>query len=241
MPIWRETCQGCSVKLHKSGIGYIENDTWLGCSTGEQTHIKDVLHVNRHILVICYMSADTCQVTFMHRFFSECNVSYVKLNGLTKVSDSRVVLRTANIKWHLISWYTTRKSSCVHARGIPTTAYQVLHLFPKVGSGQIWWGWYLRWGTPQQGYSWPGPKGEGVPEVGYPLAGVPPARSKGGYLRWGTPRPGPMGGTWDGVPPGWTWLGYPPLGVDRQMDGWMDGWKDTCEKITLPLYYVRGR
>ena len=45
------------------------------------------------------------------------------------------------------SW--TRKSSCVNARGIPTAAYQILHLFPQVGyplarSDRG----YLRWGVP---------------------------------------------------------------------------------------------
>ena len=93
--------------------------------------------------------------------------------------------------------FPTRKSSCVHARGIPTAAYQVLHL---------------------------------LTEVGYTRPGL-----MGGYLRWGTPPP--SRGT-----PGWTWLGYPPPpgpgqgtppGVDRQTD--------TCQNITFPSYYVRGR
>ena len=87
-------------------------------------------------------------------------------------------------------------SSCVNARGIPTAAYQVLHLFPEVGyppagvppsrqgvpPSQVWWG---------------------VPEVGYPLAGVPPSR---GYLppsRGSTPPTRSNGLDLAGVPP---WL-----------------------------------
>ena len=65
--------------------------------------------------------------------------------------------------------FATRKSSCVNARGIPTTAYQVLHLFPEVG-------YPPSRGTPLARSDW------GVPEVGYPLA-----RSDGGDPRWGTP------------------------------------------------------
>ena len=105
-------------------------------------------------------------------------------------------------------------------------------------------------------------RGEVLPLSGYPPArsdrgegtwgglspgrGYPPARSNGGYLRWGTPGKGVS--PWQkvppgrGTPPGWTWLGYPPLpgpgrgtplGVDRQTD--------TCQNITFPSYYVRGR
>ena len=80
--------------------------------------------------------------------------------------------------------------------------------------GQVWWGKYLRWGTP--------------------LSGYPLARSYGGYPRWGTPSwstpwPGPMGGNQGGVPPhqgtpparsdgeapkvGYPPLGYPPVRV----------------------------
>ena len=60
----------------------------------------------------------------------------------------------------------TRKSSCVNARGIPTAAYQVLHLLPEGGTplGRV---------PPP-----PARSDRGVPEVGYPppsdLAGVPP-------------------------------------------------------------------
>ena len=132
--------------------------------------------------------------------------------------------------------------------------------------GQVWWG-----GTPQSGYTphqgtpQPGPT-EGVPEVGYPQMGYPPARSDGGvpkvgYPPSGYPQPGPTGGypRWGsppiGVPPlagpGWgthphldlagvpspprTWQGYPPR------YGQTDGWTDTCQNITFPSYYVRGR
>ena len=82
----------------------------------------------------------------------------------------------------------TRKSSCVNARGIPTAAYQVLHLFPEVGY------------PPPAGVPLPGqvrPGGGGIPEVGYP-----PARSDERRVVpevWypsagGPPRSGPTGG-----------------------------------------------
>ena len=126
----------------------------------------------------------------------------------------------------------------MNARGIPTAAYQVLHLLLVVGyppnrgtppQSGLTGGGYLRWGTPQQGYAQPGPMRVwgylrwgttqqctpsqvwwGVPEVEYHPAGVPP---------W----PGLTGGTWGGVPPppsrgtpsqvwqGGTWGGVPPL------------------------------
>ena len=129
--------------------------------------------------------------------------------------------------------FLTRKSSCVNARGIPSSAHQVLHLFPEVG-------YPLSRGTP-----WPGLIGE-VPEVGYPPAGYPwegtpwpglmgcteggvppsrgtsPARSDGGvpevgYLQQGTPW---LHLAW--VPPSCIWPEYPSLWTDRWMDGGMD-------------------
>ena len=113
-----------------------------------------------------------------------------------------------------------RKSSCVNARGIPTAAYQVLHLLPEVGyppptgvrssprpglrSDR---GGYLRWGTPLA-------RSNGG---GTPRQGTPPARFDGGYPRWGNP----PSWTWPGwgTPPARTWPGYPPPppGVDRQI------------------------
>ena len=80
----------------------------------------------------------------------------------------------------------------MNARGIPTAAYQVLHLLPEVGypptgvpphPGLM--GGYPSWGIPHQGIPHQGtpPPSQvqwGVPEMGYPppswldLAGVPP-------------------------------------------------------------------
>ena len=109
---------------------------------------------------------------------------------------------------------TTRKSSCVNARGIPTAAYQVLHLLTKwgtppplprsdgVGGTQ---GGILPW----LGYP-PSRSDPGVPEVGYPLVRVPHV---GLPTCQGTPCLGtPHRGTPIRVhpPPSWTWLGYPP-------------------------------
>ena len=113
----------------------------------------------------------------------------------------------------------TRKSSCMNARGILTTAYQVLHLLPKVGyppagvhPGQVWWGGYLRWGTPLRG----------VPPSQFWQVGTQGGVTPLGQVWWGGTPLGQVwqGGTWGGVtppagpgwgtPPIWTWLGYPP-------------------------------
>ena len=112
--------------------------------------------------------------------------------------------------------------------GVPEVGYPLAGVPPQPG---------LTGGTqgrvpPGRGTPWPGLMGG--TQGGVPPTGVPPlARSDGGYPRWGTPQAGvtpqqgyPLAG------PGW---GTPP--VDRQMDGWTD----TCEKITFPSYYVRGR
>ena len=55
--------------------------------------------------------------------------------------------------------HETRKSSCVNARGIPTSVYQVLHLFPEVGyppGPGLTWGGYPRWDTHLAGGTPPG-------------------------------------------------------------------------------------
>ena len=108
----------------------------------------------------------------------------------------------------------------MNARGIPTAAYQVLHLLFCLGGGgyPIPTGGYPTLGTPHK--TW----------LGTPLsdlAGVPPIWTWQGYppIRpgQGTPpiRPGqgtphqtwlgylPSGPGW-GTPPIWTWPGYPP-------------------------------
>ena len=71
--------------------------------------------------------------------------------------------------------YITRRSSCVNARGIPTTAYQVLHVLSCPCTPA--------WGTPHPDLA------GGIPQV--PLAGVhPPVLTwPGGTLSWGTPLP----------------------------------------------------
>ena len=87
---------------------------------------------------------------------------------------------------------TTRKSSCVNARGIPTAAYQVLHLLTEVGYPPRPPG--LTWGVPEVGY----------PSLGYPLSGYPPS----GY---------PLAGPGSGTPPrlDLARVPPPPPGVDR--------------------------
>ena len=48
--------------------------------------------------------------------------------------DISLSLKWVKINCFMIYFYwITRKSSCVNARGIPTAAYQVLHLLPEVG------------------------------------------------------------------------------------------------------------
>ena len=103
----------------------------------------------------------------------------------------------------------TRKS-CLNARGIPTAAYQVLHLLPEVG-----------YPPPDRSTPQPGLTGDtrgGVPPIrvpplgrsngGVPPArfdgGYPPARSDGGYLTW-------LAGPGRSNPP-------PPAGVDWQSE-----------------------
>ena len=117
--------------------------------------------------------------------------------------------------------HVTRKSSCVNARGIPTAAYQVLHLLTEVeylpscrGTPQVWQGvsemGYPHWGTPCTS---PVQVWWEVPVVGYPI-GFPPVQV-GGYPRWGTPCWGtPLSGypmSWSPCP-GLVW-GYPRWGT----------------------------
>ena len=130
----------------------------------------------------------------------------------------------------------------MNARGILTAAYHILHLLTKVGYPPVGVpphpgptrGRYPTLGTPQSGYT----------PLRVPPVGVPPSQ--------GTPSQGtplgypPVRVPLIGVPP----IGVPPcqgtpldlarvphLGVDRQIDGWTD----TCQNITFPSYYVRGR
>ena len=125
----------------------------------------------------------------------------------------------------------TTKSSCVNARGIPTAAYQVLHLLTEFGYPPAGVppaksnGGYPRWGTPPSRSTpgrvtpWLGPMGGtrggipqngyplarsngGIPKVGYPPAEVPPARSDGMVPEVGYPHGQVQWeGTWGGLPP----------------------------------------
>ena len=99
----------------------------------------------------------------------------------------------------------------MNVRGIPTAAYQVFYLLPKMGypprrvppcqgcpqPGLM--GGYLRWGTPWYQY----PRVRSDRGRGYLCMGTLPARSDGGT--WGGVPPGQVG-----YPTGWTWLGYIP-------------------------------
>ena len=85
-------------------------------------------------------------------------------------------------------------------------------------------GGYLRWGTPIR--ESPSEVWQGVPEVGYPLLGYPPAGPG-----WSNSPP----------PPGWTQPGYPPPPPQVWTDRRMDWWTRHVSKHNLPSYYVRGR
>ena len=112
----------------------------------------------------------------------------------------------------------TRKSSCVNARGIPTAAYQVLHVLSCPGGGGVppvltW----LGYPSPHQtwlGYPRPIRSGWGTPPPIGPGWGTlhqtwpespPPIRSGRGTL--------PIRSGW-GTPPSDMAVGNPP-GVDR--------------------------
>ena len=129
-------------------------------------------------------------------------------------------------KWHLgfQKDSSTRKSSCVNARGIPNAAYQVLLKMGYPPSG------YPPSGYPPSKYP-PWPCQIGSTRGGVSPVRVPPARSDGGYPRWGTPHQGtPMAGPGRGtpLPPGPGWGTH--TGVDRQNHRRTN----TCRNITFP-------
>ena len=108
----------------------------------------------------------------------------------------------------------TRQSSCVKARGIPTTAYQVLHLLSCTKGGSTP---SLMGGTPSLPAGYPSQVQTGgypIPPGGTPPQ-VPPIWPGGGYSipTGGIPhlRLPPCHLDLAGVLPAiWTWLGYPP-------------------------------
>ena len=143
-------------------------------------------------------------------------------------------VRTSRIQFHHkylpFEYITgTRKSSCVNTRGIPTAAYQVLHLLTEVGyppcpglMGGVpevgypphpgLMGRYPRWGTPPVRYPqvWRG----GVPEVGYPSIGYP--------LSVTTPHQVPPSRSDQGGPE----VGYPALGTPHQVPPSRSNWEN---------------
>ena len=149
----------------------------------------------------------------------------------------------------------TRKSSCVKARGIPTVAYQVLHLLSCTGGTPCWGGVTPllgestpTWGTPHPDLARGYPIPAGVPLLGYPhldLARVPPPPvwTWLGYIPSG-PRWGTRHLDLDRVPPIWTWLGYPYLphldlarvspclDLDRASPIW-PGWSTPSPRLDL--------
>ena len=98
----------------------------------------------------------------------------------TKSSNQRLILyvtREDPISWARAAQQimNARKSSCANARGIPTTAYQVLHLLPEVG--------------------YPPPAGGTLPQPG----GLPPSRGYSPSWTWMGYPPPPIPGR--GTPP----------------------------------------
>ena len=138
--------------------------------------------------------------------------------------------KSASLPWWRET-YTTRKSSCVNARGIPTVAYQVLHLLSYPGRGGGFPGW---WVPPTSQVRMGGTH----PWLG-PVTGVPPGKDMG-----------PVEALWDGdgIPLlnykgnetngsimvlRWRWCTIPPPPppwTGRHL------WKQN-----LPSYDVRGR
>ena len=136
----------------------------------------------------------------------------------------------------------TRKSPCVNARGIRTATYQVLHLLSCTG-GVLH---PCQWGAPRpaldRGYPHPALDGGWYPHLA--LDGEVPPSLDGKY-----PHPALDGGYPHrdrgyqmGVPPIQGWMGVPTLaGPDQVTPLWTDRWTDTCQNMTFPSYYVRGR
>ena len=136
----------------------------------------------------------------------------------------------------------------MNARGIPTAAYQVLHLLPEVGyppqpgltggtrGGVLparYFEGYPRWGMSPAGIH-PLPGLMGVLEVGYCPSRVPLARSDGGYTRWCTPwQRYPLARSDGGVPE----MGYPPeKGYPlARSDGGYPRWGIPWQGYPLPL------
>ena len=91
-------------------------------------------------------------------------------------------------------YFQKRKSSCVNARGIPTAAYQILHLLPEVGyppARPHWGGGTPTLGTPHWGTPRPGPTGEGTrggvpppPRLAGPGLGTPPPTGVDWQTKW---------------------------------------------------------
>ena len=133
--------------------------------------------------------------------------------------------RSTSFAWicvHVNSLWT-RKSSCVNARGIPTTAYQVLHVLSCTSGGTPVGVTLCRHPLGGVPPSWPGPGGtlggcplSGVPHCpdlagGYPGQALPWLGYPTSWPDWGYPRQVPP---WLGYPPSWPagtpWLRYPP-------------------------------
>ena len=109
-------------------------------------------------------------------------------------------------------------------RGIPTAAYQVLHLLSCTGGGGTAARGYPTSGTPPVRPGWQAPHSC----WGYPTSGTLPSDLAGGYPipAGGYPTSGTPWLDLAGVPSHWTWLGHPtpPSGLARVPLPIIPGW-----------------
>ena len=121
-----------------------------------------------------------------------------------------VTFEVSGLMVQTITISRTRKSSCVNARGIPTAAYQVLHLLSC-----------MMWGTPRPGLMGGYPRWGNPHQSTFPCQATPPPPGQVWLVGGGTPPTrSNRGGTWGGVPPRQGYppsylAGVPPLGVNR--------------------------
>ena len=103
------------------------------------------------------------------------NISFILPVSIQDDRSSNTVAFILVMVKHNYNLNITRKSSCVNAGGIPTVAYQVLHMLSYLGRGVTYLG---------QGGTY---LGQGVPT----LARGVPTLAGGTYLGWGyLPWPG---------------------------------------------------
>ena len=140
-------------------------------------------------------------------------LGYIRAN-IIEIDFLHTVIYLQQNQYHEI----TRKSYCVNATGIPTAAYQVLHLLSCTGEGVPLWGVpHPCWGVPHLGYPIRPDQGWGTPPL--PVGTPPQVPPQSDLVRERYPIPGGTSPSWTWLgspPPGWTRLGYPLLWTERQ-------------------------